>query len=360
MLSQLLGENQACHELLTGARLPTLSEATLLGAYFNVDPRILRLEKQPSLGVSLRLGRVDGLHDVTTAVEHATRLLSVDRLTREWGFKEATENLSSFSPSKTWHDRQAGEITANRLRNFLDMDPIEPVVDLTEFVESLGYAVEYRPLPSDVHGISVPEEWDGFTAWIILINSEDGWGRQRFTLAHELCHVLQRDAGHVIVDRATVDDRRAERIADSFARHFLLTNESVDNALKSYGHVDSWKQAAELISSLMLNYGISRDATLIALRESQDQRVTESALDSCSQVPVSTIMRESGRIHDWMEMNQTRGVSFPSARLTTQALDAYSKGLISLQSVADVISNGDTLHAANQLREAGWEDFAGV
>jgi hypothetical protein len=318
------------------------------------------MEKAPSLGVSLRLGKVEGIHDVSEVVQHASRLIAVERLTREWGFAEPARSLQGFSTSDNWHAGKAGEITADRLRGFLDIDPVDPVAELTELVESLGCPVEYRPLPENVHGISVPEGRDGSITWIVIINSMDGWGRQRFTLTHELSHILYQDSGQVIVERATVEDRRPERIADSFARHFLMPQDAVEEACEEFGFLKKFDDAAMLVSTLMLSYGISRDATLIALRETGAAIMRQSLFEELSHATVSEIMHTAGRLHDWTEMNQTRGLSFPSSRLTKQALDAFGEGLISLQSVADVIADGDIENAKEQLLQAGWENMAGV
>ncbi|MBJ6645519.1 ImmA/IrrE family metallo-endopeptidase [Streptomyces sp. BSE7-9] len=360
VLARLLGSEKSSSDLLAGKRLPTIAESSVLGAYFGVDPSVLRMEQSPSLGVSLRLGKVEGIHDVSNAVQHASRLLAVDRLTREWGFEEPTRSLVGFSPSGKWHDRQAGEISADRLRAFLGIEPIDAVAELTELVESIGCPVEYRPLPNHVHGISVPEVRNDSVRWVVLINSKDGWGRQRYTLAHELSHILYRDSGQVIVERATVEDKRPERIADSFARHFLLPRDAVEEVCDGFGKIKNFADAAVLVATLMFGYGISRDATVIALRDDGITILGESLLEEVSRASVSELMQVAGRSHDWNEMNQAKGLSFPSPRLTKQALDAYSEGLISLQSVANVIAEGDLGIAKQQLREAGWENMAGV
>ncbi|MCX5013513.1 ImmA/IrrE family metallo-endopeptidase [Streptomyces sp. NBC_00555] len=360
LLVDLLGSKDIMRDLTSGARLPSLYEATLLGAFFKVSPGLLLQTEEPTMGVSLRLGVLDDIHDVSAAVAHATRLLSIDRLTRDWGFAEPITSVSSFAPSKTWHDRQAGEKTAARLRAYLDLDDVDPVVDLTGFVESLGYPVEYRYLPENVHGISIPEKWGDEYSWIILINANDGWARQRFTLAHELSHVLQQDTGQVIVDRATTEDKRPERIADSFARHFLLPDEAILSTIERSGKLDGRASMFGLLSEIVLTYGISRDAAVIALLDVVDGIDENPYFELCRSSSVSEIMRTSGRSAQWDALNASQGLHFPSERLTQQALNAYSDGLVSLQSVANVIADGDVSAAAQQLQDAGWEVTSGV
>ncbi|MFD8473385.1 ImmA/IrrE family metallo-endopeptidase [Streptomyces globisporus] len=353
-LESLLGSKQCVGELTAGTRLPTLHEATLLGAYFAVSPALLMQVEEPSLGVSLRLGSVDGINDVTDSVKHATRLLSVDRLTRDWGFQEHVRAVSTFAPSKVWHQAKAGEKTAARLRAYLGIEDLEAIEDLTGLVESLGYPVEYRKLPANVHGISIPEQWESSTAWVILVNSEDVWSRQRFTLSHELCHVLQKDIGHVIVDRVTTPDVGPERVANNFARHFLLPEEALLQKISGCGAIDSETAAAKLFADVMLTYGVSRDSLLISLREAGLNITEDPHLSYCKNAPVHEIMRVSGNSDLWNELNEARGVTIPSERLTRQVLDAYGSGLVSLQSVADVISDGHQGAARRALIEAGW------
>ncbi|WP_426501597.1 ImmA/IrrE family metallo-endopeptidase [Streptomyces sp. D54] len=353
-LVRLLGSQQCLTELTAGKRLPSLNEATLLGAFFGVSPAQLMQVTQPSLGVSLRLGTVEGIHDVTEAVRHASRLLTVDRLTRDWGFTEPIEPVTNFAPSKVWHHAQAGERTAARLRAYLGIDDLDPIEALTELVESLGYPVEYRSLPEDVHGISVPETRKTEASWVILINSNDYWSRQRFTLCHELCHVLQKDTGQVIVDRVGTPENGPERVANNFARHFLLTEDALEQKLSQYEFIDSPNSAARLISDLMLTYGISRDSLLISLRELRAEITRSPYFAYCEKATVSEIMRVSGNRELWDDLNAARGQSIPSNRLTQQVLNAYSSGLVSLQSVADVISNGDSDLARSELTDAGW------
>lgn len=354
-LLDLLGSRQSYSELITGSRLPSTYEATLLSAFFRVPPGLLMQTAEPTMGVSLRLGGVEGIHDVSDAVSHATRLLSIDRLTREWGFTQPVRDVASFAPSKVWHDRYAGEKTAARLRGYLHIGEISPIDDLTGLVEGLGFPVEYRQLPDQVHGMSIPEKWGETVSWVIIVNSNDVWSRQRFTLAHELCHVLQNDPGQVIVDRASTQDLRPERIANSFARHLLLPEEALVEKLESHGHIATEVGAAELLADIILTFGVSRDAAIIALDEFAEEELRENFGEFWRGMRVSELMRISGNSAAWEELNSSRGLTFPSERLSQQVLDAYSANLVSLQSVADVITDGSLESARTLLLEAGWE-----
>ncbi|MYS12150.1 ImmA/IrrE family metallo-endopeptidase [Streptomyces sp. SID6041] len=353
-LLDLLGSKEAYASLISGQRLPSTYEATLLSAFFRVSPGLLIHDDEPSMGVSLRLGTVEGIHDVSDVVSHATKLLATDRLTREWGCAQPIMDVGSFAPSKVWRDRDAGERTAARLRAYLNFSETEPIEDLTGLVESLGVPVEYRRLPDQVHGISIPEKWGDQVSWVVVINSNDVWSRQRFTLAHELCHVLQNDPGQVIVDRARMQDLRPERIANSFARHFLLPEDAILDKLDQSGSISTITQSAALVAGLVLTYGVSRDATMIALQQVAEGDIEETFMEFCRESAVGELMRISGNSAAWEELNSTRGEKFPSERLSEQVLDAYAGELVSLQAVADVISDGSVKDARRQLCAAGW------
>ncbi|MFJ4487079.1 ImmA/IrrE family metallo-endopeptidase [Streptomyces longwoodensis] len=357
MLTELFGSPEIGDELLQGKRLPSRREASLLGMLLGVDPTVLRGAKKPPLGVSLRLGTAEVEHDVVEAVEHAMKLLAADRLAEHWGFTAPAEDLSRFPVSRRlYKPKEDGRTTAVRLRARFDLDPLEPIEDLTAFAESLGCFVEYRPLPKNVHGISVPEIRGDRKIWAILVNSKDYWALQRFTLAHELSHVLYQDSGQFIIDRAQNSHAIPEIIADSFSRHFLFPDEALEEVLEQHGPPKGLADVNKIVVDIMLSYGISRQATLKALRESAYPLApSDSLLDQCADLTVASMMVSVGAGAAWSQMAEAEGRRYASPRLTEHVLAAFASGVVSLPTVADVIANGDETEAARQLRAAGWD-----
>ncbi len=357
VLEDLFGSSEVGNELLHGERLPSRREASLLGALLGVDPKVLAGVQSPSLGVSLRLGTAEVEHDVVEPVEHAMKLLAADRLTGHWGLRALAEDLSRLPVSRrSFKPKEDGRMTAVRLRARLRLDPISPVEDLTGLVENMGCLVEYRPLPKNVHGISVPENRGDRKSWAILINSDDYWALQRFTLAHELSHVLYEDSGQIIVDRAIPSDAIPEIIADSFSRHFLFPDDALEEMLETHGRPSDLAGVDRLVSDIMLTYGISRQATLKALRESGDALAPpESLLRKCESASVWSMMAGMGAGAVWSEMAEAEGRRYASPRLTERVLAAFADDVVSLPMVADVIADGDEAEAVRQLRAAGWD-----
>ncbi len=66
---------------------------------------------------------------------------------------------------------------------------------------------------------------------IIYVNSEATRGRQRFTLAHELAHVLQGTPAGIVKSEPFQSDVREERAADKLAAELLLPTDRVISML---------------------------------------------------------------------------------------------------------------------------------
>lgn len=86
------------------------------------------------------------------------------------------------------------------------------------------------PMSSRISGMCTKENKD----IIICINSTTSYGRQRFTLAHELYHVLyEEDLQRVICDMSmNADKSESEKEADQFASYLLMPYD----ALLEYEH----------------------------------------------------------------------------------------------------------------------------
>ena len=80
--------------------------------------------------------------------------------------------------------------------------------------------IVYYPLSSRISGMCTRVKDDT----VICINSGTSYGRQRFTLAHELYHILyEENMQRVICDMSMGDDRNdSEREADRFATYLLM------------------------------------------------------------------------------------------------------------------------------------------
>lgn len=99
---------------------------------------------------------------------------------------------------------------------------------------------------------------------IIGINSTATYGRQRFTMAHELYHLFFHEDFKSIVSSTDLEKNKdpQEKEADMFASYFLAPYESLKDFTKN--KLGKEKHALEIndVVKIEQHYGLSRQATL--------------------------------------------------------------------------------------------------
>jgi Zn-dependent peptidase ImmA (M78 family)/DNA-binding XRE family transcriptional regulator len=142
---------------------------------------------------------------------------------------------------------------------------LNPIADLTDALEGLGLLV-----------IVVDEENPGFSGLTAKAQTDDGraypvvavskrWpgDRQRFTLAHEL--------GHLLLDRRLADGINEEKACDRFAGAFLAPRVAVLQLLGAQRHALEWQE----LYGLKHEFGLSMAGWL--QRAKQCGVITEAA-----------------------------------------------------------------------------------
>jgi hypothetical protein len=116
-----------------------------------------------------------------------------------------------------WEARTIAERQAHRLQRLMRVeDPPFP----EQAIECLP-RVEVRHTTS--RRLAGALRWSGST-WCIVVNRHDPWGRQRFSLAHELKHLIDHPIRSAIYrdNRHASASLQAERAADYFAACLLM------------------------------------------------------------------------------------------------------------------------------------------
>lgn len=174
--------------------------------------------------------------------------------------QEATQWKPEISAAGSVQER--GKAAAEQVRNALNTGNA-PIADLVESVEHLtGVDVGTVPLPSGVPGICAidPER----ATSVVLVNSNDVAERQRFTLAHELGHLLFGDGTHV--DEMDGDRSPQEILCDEFARHLLIPQNGVRAWLKGVTRTVGEARVDERVMALLArHFGVSPDVARIQL-----------------------------------------------------------------------------------------------
>jgi Zn-dependent peptidase ImmA (M78 family) len=133
-----------------------------------------------------------------------------------------------------------------------------------------------RPLDPDISGALVPVEGDG---WVILVNISHAPVRQRFTIAHELGHLILHGYRTAHADRAfkfrdarSSEGSASEEIqANQFAAELLMPRRLVLKALRSrsFDHAPEGDEEEAafggIIAELAEQFGVSKQAMSIRI-----------------------------------------------------------------------------------------------
>ena len=141
------------------------------------------------------------------------------------------------------------------------------------------------PMSSRISGMCTKENED----IIICINSTTSYGRQRFTLAHELYHVLyEKEMKRVICDMSMNSNKsQSEKEADQFASYLLMPYD----ALLEYEH-DKANWNLEKVIDAEQFFQVSHQAMLHRLV--CDNLLSNEVADEYKSITVSTVAAKLG------------------------------------------------------------------
>lgn len=141
---------------------------------------------------------------------------------------------------------------AQELREQLGEDANSPVDIFSLASQIEGLTLVFYPMGSNISGMCVRDK----EIRLIAINSTMSYGRQRFSLAHELYHLYFDDASGFNVCSVKLDPKSEnERRADQFASYFLAPYKSLRSAIKRIAGTASLSM--ENIIFLEQYYGMS-------------------------------------------------------------------------------------------------------
>jgi len=136
------------------------------------------------------------------------------------------------------HKIDDAENAANILRKLWKLG-IDPIPAMAELLEEKGIKVIALNLPENISGskafVQRPNAQD---VPVIVVNDKHSGARQRFTLAHELAHLVLRFNG--------LNDSEQEKAADCFAGAFIMTKEMTELLLGAHRKSISLGELAEL------------------------------------------------------------------------------------------------------------------
>lgn len=182
-------------------------------------------------------------------IDHVDRYLQVEELlgiaSAQW-----SEPDGAPYPVRTLDDAEAA---AEAVRDAWDLGG-NPIPDMTEILEERGIKVLKRPFPSVVDGLSCQvRRAAGDVVPVIVCSDEKSIERQRFTLAHELGHLVMAVSG----------DLDEEKACHRFAGAFLAPKADLVEEIGSRRHTVSYPELMEIKRM----FGLSAAALVVRLRD---------------------------------------------------------------------------------------------
>ena len=207
---------------------------------------------------------------------------------------------------------------------------IEVFTDLPAVMEaSFDVHVEIDRLGAGLDGISF--ERDGFR--LALVTNGVPRTRQRFTLAHELGHLLAGDSQGIRVDLDVMAEStrrdRTEMRANAFAAAFLMPEELIRTRL--HGDVDPQSFAVMLGE-------LSVSASALAWRLFNLGLVSEDTRRALSGTSLNAAALHGGWLDDLRADEADRETSRPCLRLVGAAVAAYEQGKIGVRPLASILN----------------------
>lgn len=219
--------------------MPGSTVLLALAKALDVSPEYLLSERQIELaGVDFRKAPQAGLKE-----ELAVQAAVLDRVERYLELEELLPGSETI-----WVSPDGAEFVVSRIE---DAEPaadalrrewllgIDPIPNVAELLEEKGIKVIALALPGNVSGskafVQRPGQPD---VPVIVVNLAHNGERQRFSLAHELAHLVLRFTG--------MSDSEQEKAADRFAGAFLMAKEMMLRVLGEHRTSISLGELAEL------------------------------------------------------------------------------------------------------------------
>ena len=168
-------------------------------------------------------------------------------------------------PRRRSRSRSAETLAADILERFGGALPL----DLKRIAEQLGCEIVHRPMSSEVSGLLIREN----DRVIIAVNRDDARTRQRFTIAHELGHLVMHPGRPLLVDASVRVNARTptagfateveETEANRFAAALLMPARSIREQLDDLDTLGSFSPAT--IKKMAQQFGVSPAAMEIRL-----------------------------------------------------------------------------------------------
>jgi Zn-dependent peptidase ImmA (M78 family)/transcriptional regulator with XRE-family HTH domain len=259
------------------------------------------------------------------ALARVRQMLELNELLSDLGFKP-------LPPHKARRQRrgqpyQQGELLAHQLRSQTGLGDADLPTDVGQLAadieDKFNIDVAIEPLEPGLDGLAITRQ--GYS--LIMASSSIAAHRQRYTIAHELGHLMAGDHGDVIDENINYSKTPEESRANTFAAAFLMPANALHTA---FG--DQSAPTEQLIADLLARYRVSLDA--LAFRLHNLGIINAIERDAVRRMSSARIALRQGRANDLQARHDRR---WPEG-LLRRAVEAYVKGQISIRPIAQLIN----------------------
>ena len=282
--------------------------------------------------------RARGLAEVALALDKLTDPVPLVRL------PEASHTGRPLDDAAAMADRVLDALrAAGSAEDFRD-DPAGTVERLFDF------DIVAEPFPRGFDGLALRSS----RIRVVIINTSNSWSRQRFTLAHEIGHIVARDGSDsgVCVDEDVMATGQPveEKRANAFAACLLMPSAEVRAAVPSSAHLDE-----VVFGRLVGRFGVSPSA--LAWRLKNLGLVDDERRAALGAMPMRKAAERGGWGPQLAEQALDQGRTRLPGRLATRTVTAFAEGAVSARLVATVLgTEPDAILAAwREITEAAPE-----
>lgn len=246
--AQAIGKYERGEMMPDSAAAIALAKALHVSVSYLLSPTEIALE-----GVEFRKRASASAKDramvEAAVIDHVDRYLQVEEVlgiaSAQWSEPEGAPY-----PVRALDD---AEVAAEAVRDAWNLGG-NPIPNMTEILEEQGIKVLKRPFPSAVDGLSCRvRRADGDVVPVVVCSDEKSIERQRFTLAHELGHLVMAVSG----------DLDEEKACHRFAGAFLAPKAELVEEIGFRRHAVSYPELMEIKQM----FGLSAAALVIRLRD---------------------------------------------------------------------------------------------
>jgi len=219
--------------------MPSSTILLVLAKALDVSPEYLLSDAEIELtGIDFRKATHAGSKE-----ERAVEAVILDHVERYLELEELFPGMDATwialeGPEFNIESIEDAEQAAEALRRLWSLG-MDPIPFMAELLEERGVKVIAQDLPMPVSGSKAfVRRKHGEDVPVIVVNQNHNGERQRFTLAHELAHLVLRCTG--------LDDKQQEKAADRFAGAFLMAKEMMLRLLGEHRKSISLGELAEL------------------------------------------------------------------------------------------------------------------